>query len=453
MVLTIMNTKQRIFSAGILAVSAMVPVLLSAHSYGPPPGVTAAPGDNPIACTQCHGGTALNAGGGKVEILLAGDPTYIPGVRQHIQVKITDDPQRRWGFQVSARLAKDPANLQAGTLIPTPGKTQLYCSNYTPTSTGTPLPCATGAIQFLSHIAAGTQAGTQGPAILEFDWMPPDTDSGNVTIYVAANAANNNASSSGDHIYTTNVTLTPAKPLAPSVAAGSVVSAASYKASNVSPNSWLTIYGSNLASSTRTWRADELATGKLPTVLDGVSVTVNGKAAAVEYISPGQVNILTPDDTATGPVQVQVTTLGGTATPVSVTLQNAAPAFFTFDGKYLAATHADGTLLAAPGFFASPTTSAKPGETIVLYGTGFGATNPAASAGNLVTQISNCVGTPIVTIGGQSATVAFAGLIPGNAGLYQFNVVVPTTAAAGDQPVVAQLNGVLSPTGLVNISN
>lgn len=449
------DSEKRFGRAGALGGLALLPMLLTAHSYGPPPGVTAAPGDDPRACTSCHGGTALNAGGGKVEILLAGDTTYTPGVKQHITIRVTDDPQRRWGFQFSARLASDPANKQAGNLVSTNTFTQVYCANYTPSPTGTPLPCAAGAIQYISHVTAGTRANTAGPTTFDFDWAPPDTDSGPVTLYVAGNAANSNSSLTGDHIYTSNVTLTPVAAAKPNLKSDGVASSASLKASPASPNSWLTLYGTNLASSTRQWRGDDIKNGALPTSLDGVSVNVNGKAAYVEYVSPTQINILTPDDSSTGPVQIQVTTVGGTADPVSVTLQKTAPAFFTFDGKYLAATHVDGTLIGAPGFFASApaaTTPAKPGETIVLYGSGFGVTNPVVAASQLVTQVSPLAATDFaVRIGGVNALVGFAGLIPGNAGLYQFNVQVPTTAVDGDLGVTASVGGVTSPVGTVTV--
>lgn len=452
-----MQTTQRIVSAASLAIAAFMPVMLLAHSYGPPPGVTAAPGDDPRACTACHSGTALNGGGGKVEILLPGAATYTPGITQHIMVRVTDDPQRRWGFQFSPRLASDPANQPAGTLASTTTFTQVYCSNYTPSPSGTPTACPAGAIQFISHVSAGTRPGTTGPTIFEFDWTPPATDQGPVTFYVAGNAANNNGSLTGDHIYTSNVTLSVAAPQKPVIKNNGVVSAASAVAAPVTPNSWVTIYGSNLSSSTRTWGAADIINGALPTTLDGVKVSINGKPAYVEYISPTQINVLTPDDTATGPVQVLVSSPGGQADPTNITLQAAAPAFFTFDGKYLAATHVNGSLIGAPGFFPSApnaTTPAKSGETIVLYGTGFGPTTPPASAGQVVSQLSPLAAKDLaITVGGVSATASFAGLIPNAAGLYQFNVQLPAGIPDGDQTVIASVGGVTSVATSITVKN
>ena len=92
---------------------------------------------------------------------------------------------------------------------------------------------------------------------------------------------------------------------------------------------------------TRDWTAD-IAGGKLPTVLDGVGVMVNGKPAYIGYISPKQINILTPADATTGPVQIQTTNNGLTSGTVTATMQATSPAFFLFaGGKYIAARHAD----------------------------------------------------------------------------------------------------------------
>ena len=76
----------------------------------------------------------------------------------------------------------------------------------------------------------------------------------------------------------------------------------------------------------RSWNtATEIVNGKFPTSLDGTSVTVNGKPAAVEFISPSQVNIQAPDDVAVGPVQVVVTTAAGATNSFTATYATFAP--------------------------------------------------------------------------------------------------------------------------------
>ena len=87
-----------------------------------------------------------------------------------------------------------------------------------------------------------------------------------------------------------------------------------------------------LSATTRSWQASDFSGNNLPTTLDGVSVQIDGKKAAISYVSPGQLNVQAPTDTATGPVQVQVNNSSGAATGTA-TLQNYSPAFFTFQSE------------------------------------------------------------------------------------------------------------------------
>ena len=177
--------------------------VLQAHSAGPDPRYSGAPGDNSGACASCHRGQALNSGPGNVQIQLPSGNSYTPGVKQHITVQVSDSQQRRWGFQMSARLKSNQANGQAGDFSPTDGFTQVICDN------STPKPCSGDAmVQFIEHTSAGTHPGVSGGVTFEFDWTPPVTDSGNVVFYVAANAANGDFNLTGDHIYTSSLEIT-----------------------------------------------------------------------------------------------------------------------------------------------------------------------------------------------------------------------------------------------------
>lgn len=438
------NRNQLSKLASVAAVLA-APLLLQAYSSGPAARVTGAPGDDPAACTECHVGTALNGGPGSIKIVLTGGATYTPGVKQRISVQVSDPSQVRWGFQFSARLKSDLVNGQAGDLSPADANTQVICDN------GGPKPCpASAPVQFIEHTSNGTRNGTKTGVSFDFDWTPPATDVGPVVFYAAGNAANGNFAPTGDRIYTTNVTLTAASTGAPkpSISSGGVVNAASGTGAAIAPGTWISIFGQNFGvTAPRIWRGDEIKNGVLPTSLDGVSVTVNNKPAAVEFISAAQINVLTPDDTAAGPVQIVVTTPNGAADPVTAQLAAVSPEFFLFDGKYLAATHADSAYIGKAGLFAtapSLTTPAKPGEVVIFYGTGFGPTNPAMPAGSLVSKIAGLVTAPQITIGGIQANVSFAGLIPGFAGLYQFNVEIPSALGDGDQKVIARSGSVSS---------
>lgn len=216
----------------------------------------------------------------------------------------------------------------------------------------------------------------------------------------------------------------------------------------IAPNTWVEIKGSDLAPSSdvRIWQASDFLNNQLPTQLDGVSATVNGKSAYIYYISPTQVNILTPPDAVVGAVQVQVTNNG--AASAAFTVQSAAlsPSFFVFDGTHVAATHADGSLLGPASLYPGASTPAKPGEIVALYANGFGPTTPPVSSGS-VSQVGALSSLPVIKIGGLTAAVQFAGLV--DPGEYQFNVVVPSSVAAGDQALTATYNGATTQTGVV----
>ncbi len=216
----------------------------------------------------------------------------------------------------------------------------------------------------------------------------------------------------------------------------------------IAPNTWVSILGSNLgpAGDTRTWASSDFATGQLPTSLDGLSVTVNGVPAYVYYISPAQVNILTPPNAMSGSVPVQVSDNGVIGANFTVQAQAESPSFFVFGGgPYIAATHANGTYLGPTSLYPGSTTPAQPGETIVLYANGFGPASTPVVAGS-ETQSGTLSPMPQITIGGLPAPVTYAGLAAAP-GEFQFNVIVPPSLASGDQPTTATYNGLTTQAG------
>ncbi|MDX2268313.1 MAG: hypothetical protein NW208_09415 [Bryobacter sp.] len=211
--------------------------------------------------------------------------------------------------------------------------------------------------------------------------------------------------------------------------------------------SWVTITGVNLAGTTRVWSESDFSGGRLPEQLDGTSATIGGKAAFVYFISPTQINVLMPDDP--NPVlpgapftTVQVRREGNLSEPFEAPLQERSPALFQLDPeqrRYVAAVHADGVLAARPGLYPGLTTrAAKPGDIVLLYLTGLGATLPDTPAGSLVRAPARISGNLSVDIGGQPAEVLFAGKVAN--GLYQVNLRVPMVAA-GDQSIRVWMEG------------
>ncbi len=238
---------------------------------------------------------------------------------------------------------------------------------------------------------------------------------------------------------------------APAVAAAAgVVNAASYT-SPIAPGSFVDVAGINFAPTTRMWGTSDFVNGKLPTSLSGVSATIDGKAAYIYYISPDQIDLIAPADTTTGSVPVVISNNGLPSVSVTATLAAVAPGFFITKSNYIAAIHADGTIVGPTTLYPGNSTPTKSGETISLYGTGLG--TPATSVDGLVlTSNVNFATPPTVTVGGVTATVTFAGLT--SAGLGQVNITIPANTPNGDQPVILTIAGSKSQsTALINVQN
>ena len=213
-----------------------------------------------------------------------------------------------------------------------------------------------------------------------------------------------------------------------------IFNAASLAISPLAPNTWMTIKGDDLSPITATWQVSGTT---LPTALDNVSVTIDGEQAFVSFIGNRQINFLTPSDLqpgATPKVVVTSNTLQSASIATSVVASS--PAFFTIGTgtqgqNYIAATHADGSLIGPSSIKGA--TGAKAGETISLYATGLGNSGPIPNA-QLITTAVPLLSLPTVIIEGMVAKVTFAGLV--GPGLDQINVVVPNNLSAGDALVV-----------------
>ncbi len=434
-------------------VGAAIPVLLFAHSTGPDPGHSGVPGES--TCAQCHSG---GAGTGSVSVSgFNSAMNYTPGVAQTLTVTVADPVQRRWGFQLTARPASN-AQQQAGTFTPgSDGFTQLSCG-VLPFNSGffaqenigdscagslSQLP-----LEYVEHTAAGTRLGQTGSAAFTFTWTPPATAVGDIVIYVAGNAANGDGTPSGDHIYLAKYTVSAVASSAPSIT--SVVNSAGGQ-NTIAAGSWMTIYGSGLSATTRAWQASDFTNNGQgePQQLDGVSVTVGGQPAYISYISPLQINAQVPN-APVGQTTVTVTNSNGTSQSANATVALVSPAAFVWNGKYAVATRPDFSLVGPPGLFSSVTTTpARPGDTIIIWATGFGATTPSLDPGTLTPASSVTVKDSITTtIGGLLANFVGAAMTPGTAGLYQIAVQVPSGAQTGDQPLVMTIDGVQSPSGV-----
>ena len=153
---------------------------------------------------------------------------------------------------------------------------------------------------------------------------------------------------------------------------------------------------------------------------------VAGLAADLWYASPGLVNILIPNQLTAGPAILQLEVDGVAGPPIQIMLGNVAPAMFQTDASTVLATHLNGQIV-------SSSSPAQPGELVVLYAAGLGPTVPPAEPNQVPVAAATLAtpgfqvwlnGTPV-----DASKIAYAGVTPGYAGLYQVNLFLPGEVA------------------------
>jgi len=437
------------------------PAVLLAESAMPSIGYSGAPTDhNGQNCSVCHTtyGTANSDASGSVT---ADITSYNPGVQQTIHLKVAHPQAQRWGFQITIRSVSDQTqsagDYSAGIAV------QVVCDNGS--RFGSAPPC-NAMREFAEHMNAPPTATGAG---YEFDvvWSPPESEIGDLQVYISAVAADGDGTPAGDRVYTLTRIISSAggcsitkKPtLTTAVNAGSFQSAFSSKA-------MIAIKGLGFqeASRYRTVGLGDISNNAFPTVLSCVSVQVTGPGVPqpvllpISYVQTDQINAQMPTFTGTGPVlltviinpskpnqlQSDVATLNG--------LQAFAPAFFLFGTSTNIAALVAGTgRIIADQSVVPGATSAQPGQIISLFGTGFGDTSPSVPAGQLDAGIASLTSPVTVMIGNvtlSSSDVLYAGLAPGSiSGLYQFNVRVPASTPAGEISVTITIGGFQTQAG------
>jgi uncharacterized protein (TIGR03437 family) len=219
----------------------------------------------------------------------------------------------------------------------------------------------------------------------------------------------------------------------PDIGIGGIANGASFQ-HNYAPGMALSVFGTGLAPAIQ---LDGVL--PLPLTMQGVSATVNGVAAPLYYVSPGQINLQIPYET-------------GARTAVVGINNNGKVASFQFN-----------TDLTAPGIFVQngnlvPIASGKPGDVLVLFMTGEGDVNPALftgaspAAGTAVNQLPQPRIPVTVTVGGIAAEVQFEGIPTLLVGTTQINFAIPLNVPSGVQPVVVTSNGVASPAANITVT-
>jgi len=301
-----------------------------------------------------------------------------------------------------------------------------------------------GIITTVAGTGAFGFAGDGGPAVsaeLDFPTGVLVDSSGNLYISDAGNGSIREVTNAG----------VPALKAVPAIGAGGVISSSGFgAATSIAPGSFIEIYGTNLGVDTNLWSGRNFISGLAPTWLDGSAVTIGGIPAYVVYVSPNQINALVPFNVPTGSEPVIVTNSGGVSAAQTVTVNAlqpgllATPPFNVGGTQYAVALYPDFTSYVLPTGAISGVTSspAQPGETIVLFGTGFGPVSTGIASGQIVTEANALVNQVQFSIGGVAATTTYQGLGPGEAGVYQFDIVVPNGVAAGNAALTfTQANG------------
>ena len=224
-----------------------------------------------------------------------------------------------------------------------------------------------------------------------------------------------------------NVGVTFTAGASSSISISGISNAASFQAVSA-PGMFMTVYGKNLANS-----ALLAPSVPLPLSMGGVSVTVNGVAAPLDYVSPGQLNVQVPYEAVTGTAILAVNNNGQVAS-YSFPVKASAPGIFV---------GANGRIV--------PVSSGRAGDVLLFYITGEGDVTPAVTTGapppnSLPVSQLPAPRLPLsMTVGGVAVTPVFVGIPYGLVGATQINFTVPANVPAGDQAVVVTVGGVASP--------
>ncbi|MDX2151079.1 MAG: hypothetical protein SFV54_10110 [Bryobacteraceae bacterium] len=455
-----MTRARKIYWAKVASILCLIPVLVWAYGFGPPPRRTGAPGDRICLDSGCHVGTRINdsaaitltnsattsvpaptvrddqpvlqafddrprlSPGTYVQVFGANfaQNTYTPGgPPQRWTVRVADSAARRFGFQLTARLASDESNGQAGDLNPSGNSTEIVCEDDRNKPQGG---CANNGVQFARHFQVPRTDGTWS-----FDWTPPSTNVGDVRVYIAGNASVSGQGNSRIHLR--NFT--------------------------VSPNG-------------RLWEGRDFQGNNAPTSLDGWGVTFNDIPGYVYFVrggvagAPDQINVQVPNIPTTGNINVVVTGPGGlrsnaaTLPAAAVSPAILAPAGFRVNNVQYAAANLLSELNAGRVVYVGRTglvggvefRPARPGETIVFYAVGCGPVTPSVPPGQIATAATQLASPFTVRLGGQAITPLYAGLYGGFVGLYRFDITVPDLSN-GDHRLELTIDGVSVPEAFLTV--
>jgi uncharacterized protein (TIGR03437 family) len=278
----------------------------------------------------------------------------------------------------------------------------------------------------LASQGSGTWSGT---------WEPR-TATANAVIQITAQAP---PAKSGTAQVTGLITDNTEPPI---LNAGGILSSASFSSGTpVAPGGLVSIFGSNLASTTA-----QATTLPLPTTLGGAQVLIGGVPMPLLYAGPGQINAVVPFDLSVGNAQVIVQNGNALSVPEPTPVSPAGPGTFTLNGLGTGAAIVVAANPNGSAYLVGPSAPAHPGAAVVIYCTGLGGVQNALDAGNAapLSPLAPANDTVSVTLGGVPAEVLFAGLVPTLSGLYQVNALIPSGVTGAAVPLVIAVSGTSS---------
>jgi uncharacterized protein (TIGR03437 family) len=233
----------------------------------------------------------------------------------------------------------------------------------------------------------------------------------------------------------TTVPLTITIPVQPFLTASGIGNAASYNSGSVAPGEIVSIFGVGLGPIIGVG-ATLTDGGTVSTLNSGTQVLFGSYLAPILYASATQLNVVVPFEITPGPnVAVTVTSNGQTSVPVSVPVTQAVPGIFIIGGTQAAVLNDVNQVLTVNG----PSNPVPAGGVIVIYATGGGILSAPVTDGELPTTLINVENTTL-TVGGQPATIDFAGLALDFAGVLQINATLPAGITGSAVPIVLSIN-------------
>src|SRR5262245_47483071 len=205
----------------------------------------------------------------------------------------------------------------------------------------------------------------------------------------------------------------------------------------VAPGGLITVTGSQMSPV-------NLATKEipLPTALGDSCLTINGVPVPVIFVSSTQINGQIPFS-VDGNGTMLLRTPGGTSDNYYFTIYPAAPRVFR-TGTAGPETGLPNIIRATNNEVVTLSNPIHPKDSITIYATGLGITSPAVDSGlpAPADPLPAAVIPPVVTLGGAALSVDYAGLVPGEIGIYRIDATVPGIVPQGmDIPLTITQGG------------